>query len=79
MFVQLTHTGGKQVSRKHNVKHLRSASNYKLRLRKRGLSRTPTMTPYDAERLAAIHRREDEARKKSGRSDAIHEYLEAVA
>jgi len=46
------------MSRKHNVKHDRSPSRYKDRLRKRGLSRTPTMTPYDADKLARIARRD---------------------
>jgi len=45
------------VSRKHNTKHDRSPSRYKHRLAKRGLSRTPTMTPYDADKLARIARR----------------------
>jgi len=46
------------MSRKHNTRHERSRSRYKERLASRGLSRTPPMTHYDAERLALLHRRE---------------------
>jgi hypothetical protein len=54
------------VSRKHNVRHDRSRSRYKVRLAKRGLSRTPTMTPYDADKLARIARRDGASAAASG-------------
>ena len=48
------------MARKHNCPHNRTAGGYKRRLQKRGLSRTPMMTPYDADilnRTRAAHQR----------------------
>lgn len=53
------------MTRKHNAPHRRSASNYKLRLQKRGLNRTPTMTPYNPDILDAIHKREAKQGKRN--------------